>query len=279
MQRRIRIAVLFLIVGLVMLLAAWMLNQLLAWLESVPEPAESAQPLTPEPVESAQKPLTRSFYADGNGWLRCENVKVVCGVDISEHQTKVDWNALYDAGARFVMLRVGYRGSTEGGLFEDAFFRSHVEAAQDAGLALGVYFFSQAVTAEEAEAEAEFVLEHIRGLNITWPVAFDWENTGAGTRTNGLSGRDMTSCALAFCRKIQDAGYRAAVYTNRNQWMLYEGYAGAQLEEYVIWMADYGTTLSEDDSFQLWQYTDAGMLPGVASTVDLNLSFTDYGAG
>jgi len=176
------------------------------------------------------------------------------------------------------MLRVGYRGYTEGGLFEDARFRRYAESAQEAGLALGVYFFSQAITEEEAVEEAEFLLAAIRDLNVTWPVAYDWENVGAGARTNGLSGRDMSSCALAFCSTVQAAGYTAAVYTNRNQWMLYEGYAGDALRQYVIWMADYVDTLAADEVFQLWQYTDAGTLPGVATALDLNLSFTDFGA-
>ena len=109
-------------------------------------------------------------------------------MDVSTYQGEVDWQAVAADGIDFAILRLGYRGYTEGGLFMDESFSRNLQGALDAGLEVGVYFFSQAITPEEAEAEAAYILNAIDGYTVTYPIAFDWEPIapGSNARTEGL---------------------------------------------------------------------------------------------
>lgn len=275
MRRKYRLRTVFLTVGLVCLMVVGLMSLLLSLLGYGKTPT-----VAPEDVTLELPYLPGDFRNEDSGWksYTYEGQEALRGVDVSEHQASVDWTALRLAGADYAMIRVGYRGYTDGGLFEDAHFRSNVQAARAAGLSVGVYFFSQAITEDEARAEAQFVLDALEGLDVTWPVAFDWETVEAEARTDALSGRDMTRCALAFCEVIRAAGYTPAIYTNQNQGLLYYGYAEEALSDIVVWLAEYNDTPQFRHPFQMWQYTDAGQLTGVDTAVDLNLSFVDYSA-
>ena len=127
------------------------------------------------------------------------------GVDVSSYQGEIDWERVAEAGVDFAMVRLGFRGYTEGGLYEDDRFRENLEGAMAAGLDVGVYFFSQAVTEEEAREEARFVLERLEGYDITYPVVFDWERQSASdSRTLETDGAAQTACAAAFCQAIEE---------------------------------------------------------------------------
>lgn len=200
------------------------------------------------------------------------------GVDVSTHQGEIDWQRVADAGVQFAIIRAGYRGYTEGGLFEDAYFRRNMEGALDAGLEVGVYFFSQAVSEEEALEEADFLLELIRDYDITYPVVFDWEKQSAETsRTLETDGETMTTCTIAFCRAIEEAGYLPMVYFSPSK-----GYTELELEkllDWPFWLAHY-TDDWEPTSFRyhfsIWQYTSGGAVDGIQGRVDLNLCLTDF---
>lgn len=170
------------------------------------------------------------------------------------------------------MLRLGHRGYTEGGLFRDQTFEQNLRGALDAGLEVGVYFFSQAVTPQEAEEEADYVLEALGGQALTFPVAFDWESIpGDEARTDGLDGETVTRCAAAFCKRIEDAGYRPAVYFNQTQGYL--RYDLRRLTDYALWLAEYDAAPDFYYHFDLWQYTDTGRVDGIRGDVDLDLAF------
>ncbi len=277
MRRKKPLPLVFLQVGLVTRLAVGLLS-LVLHLSGYGSELTAAEP-EPEMIEEEPEPvLSGSLSIGDSGWKEYEEdgVRALHGVDISEHQSEVDWAALRAAGVDFAMIRAGYRGYTDGGLFEDAHFRDNVLAAQAAGLEVGVYFFSQAITEEEAEEEARFLLRAVSGLQLSWPVAFDWESVAAEARTDGLSGREMTACALAFCRVIREAGLIPAIYANQQQGLLYYGYAEQELADVVFWLADYNETPAFRFPFQMWQYTDSGRLDGVSGSIDLNLSLTDF---
>ncbi len=201
------------------------------------------------------------------------------GIDISAFQEEVDWQAVADSGIEFVILRVAYRGyGAAGRLLLDELFYDHVEGALAAGLDIGVYIFSQAINVKEAEEEAEFVLRAIEEYPIKYPVVFDWERVSAeGSRSADLDTAEMSACARAFCRKIQEAGYTPAVYINMT-----EGYLGFDLPvitEYTIWLAEYDTHPDFYYDFTIWQYTSEGSVPGIDGYVDRNLCFRDFGIG
>lgn len=215
-----------------------------------------------------------AFSIDGKGRVVYEQDgrKAKAGIDVSTHQKDIDWQAVAADGISFAMLRLGHRGYSEGGLFLDQMFTQNLQGALDAGLEAGVYFFSQAVTPEEAEEEAEFVLEALDGRKLSFPVAFDWETIPGDTaRTDELDGETVTRCAAAFCKRIEDAGYQAAVYFNQTQGYLH--YDLRELTDYTLWLAEYDAVPDFYYHFDLWQYSHKGQVDGIQGDVDLDLSF------
>ena len=219
-------------------------------------------------------PYDRSaFTVDDRGRLTYEKdgKRAKTGVDVSIYQGEVDWPAVAADGIDFAILRLGHRGYTEGGLFPDQTFAQNLQGALDAGLEVGVYFFSQAITPEEAEEEADYILEALGGRKITYPVAFDWEpiTPGENARTDGLDGAALTRCAVAFCKRVEKAGLRPAVYFNQTQ--AYLRYDLRELADYDLWLAEYGVRPDFYYRFDLWQYTHTGTAAGIKGDVDLNL--------
>lgn len=193
------------------------------------------------------------------------------GIDVSVYQKDIDWQAVAADGIDFAILRLGYRGYTEGGLFMDEYFYTNLQGAAEAGLEVGVYFFSQAITPEEAEAEAAYVLNAIEGYSVTYPIAFDWEPVapGQGARTENLDNDTLTQCAAAFCGKVKAAGYTPAVYFN--QTLGYLRYDLREVTDYGLWLAEYDTKPDFYYHFDLWQYTHTGQVEGIEGAVDLDL--------
>lgn len=196
------------------------------------------------------------------------------GVDVSEHQGAIDWNAVAADGIDFAFVRAGNRGYTEGGLFADANFVENVDGAEAAGLDVGAYFFSQATSVEEAQEEADFVLALLDGRPLALPVVFDHESVSdAQGRANRVDSATLTAAALAFCQRIEEAGYTATIYGNKGDIARYN--RGA-LGDRRIWFAEYDVAKpSARFDFAVWQYTNAGSVAGISTPVDLNLRMTD----
>lgn len=211
------------------------------------------------------------FEENGIRFYASEDVIGVAGIDVSAFQPEVDWNAVKKAGIDFAMIRLGYRGFGTGKLDLDDCFLKHMEGALDAGLEVGVYFFSQALTPEEAIEEAQYVLTWLEGYEISYPVAFDWEEVEGPARTDEMNMVMLTSCAEAFCKEIETAGYEAAVYFN--QVYGYEQLNLVSLKDYTFWLAEYNPTPIFAYDFQMWQYTNEGTVPGIEGPVDLNICF------
>lgn len=195
------------------------------------------------------------------------------GVDVSVHQGTVDWKKLKAQGVTFAMVRLGFRGYQTGQLALDRNFKKNVKGATDAGLDVGVYFFSQAVNETEAQEEASYVLQHIRGLKINYPVVFDQEAYAADkTRTDHLTGKQATANCSAFCSAVQKGGYVPMVYMN-SDWAK-QMYDVKTLRNHLIWYADYRKNPTLANGFAMWQYTASGKLAGVGSTyIDMDLLF------
>ena len=255
-----------------------------------PKAEEPQEPPAPPPVEEPVtfrfgdrvmtplegmplNPYDRScFGTDSRGRMtyEAEGKRGRTGIDVSAYQKEIDWPAVAADGVDFAILRLGYRGYTEGGLFTDQYFHQNLRGALDAGLDVGVYFFSQAITPEEAEAEAQYVLDALEGYDTAYPIAFDWEPISDNTaRTNGLDGGTLTRCAAAFCEAIQQAGRRPAVYFNQS--LGYLRYDLRELTDYDLWLAEYGGKPDFYYHFDLLQYTHTGRVAGIEGDVDLDL--------
>lgn len=195
------------------------------------------------------------------------------GVDVSNYQGSIDWQTLKAQGIEFAYLRLGLRGYGEQGtLYTDRSFARYYEGARAAGIDVGVYFFSQAVTIREAADEALFALELLDGRALDLPVYYDWEPVSADdSRTAGYDGRYLTAGAAAFCNIIEQGGYTSGVYLNRQQG--YYRYDLRSLAGRSLWVADYADYPDFYYAYDVWQYEHQARLDGVGEIVDLNLEF------
>lgn len=227
----------------------------------------------------AQNPYNPDLFELQNGYMTYNEpgMKTFTGIDVSSHQEQIDWVAVKNAGIDFAMLRAGFRGATEGKLYIDNRFIYNINSAEAAGIDIGIYLFSQAITPEEAVEEAEIVLKWIKGYNVSYPIVFDWEHQRniENARTNHLSGEDLSACALAFCNTIYQAGYIPMIYFYQD--LAYMYYDLDSISAYDFWIAepDSGAPTFFYD-FQMFQYSHKGSVPGISGAVDLNLCFVDY---
>ena len=238
------------------------------------DPVQEQTPVEPvdlEPTVPENSYDPAGFYEDG-GFKRYKSDDTLAsvGVDVSSHQQEIGWELVAANGVEFAMIRVGYRGYTEGEIQPDDYFVQNIEGARAAGLDVGVYFFSQALDEQEAIDEANYVLEQIKDYP-SYPVIFDWEDIEADARTDGMDSVQLTKNAIAFCDTIEQAGYRAGVYFNQR--FGYEEFDLESLQDYVFWLAEYNDTPSFSFHFQIWQYCNDGRVDGIQTDVDLNLAF------
>lgn len=200
------------------------------------------------------------------------------GIDVSEFQGgDIDWKQVKDSGIEFVIVRVGYRAYGESGeLVKDDMFEQNIEGALDAGLEVGVYFFSQAITPGEAVEEAEFVLDLIRPYKITGPVVYDTEEIKGDTaRTDGNTRQEFTNYCKVFCDTVEHAGYDSMIYANM-KWMAFT-LDMEELTDYDFWYADYHELPQNPYDYAIWQYSETGAVPGINANVDLNIWFEKEG--
>ena len=249
-----------------------------AAVETTPEPpaAEQAEPESRYIEGLARNVYDGNFYQDG-AFVRYDGYTPShVGIDVSAHQGRIDWTQVAQAGVEFAMIRAGYRGYTQGDLEQDAYFAQNLDGALAAGLDAGVYFFSQAITVDEAAEEAQLVLTMLEGRKLAYPIVFDWEDIEADARTDGMTSPLLTDIAEAFCKAIEDAGYRAGIYFNQR--FGYQEFDLLRLQDRVFWLAEYNIPPTFDYDFQIWQYSSDGTVPGIDTPVDLNLSFGDWSA-
>ena len=197
------------------------------------------------------------------------------GIDVSSYQGDIDWDAVRSDGVEFAILRVGVRGyGEEGNIKLDDCFLKNYDGAHKAGIDVGVYFFSQAISVEEAVEEANFVLKQLDGRKLEYPVVFDWEPANVTDpedvpRTEDVMPGTLTLSAIAFCETIRDAGYDSMIYLGKK--LAYLKYDMRQLGDYPVWLALYSTDLTYIYDFDIWQY-GAGEVDGIEGDVDYNIA-------
>ncbi|MCD7858397.1 MAG: fibronectin type III domain-containing protein, partial [Clostridiales bacterium] len=200
---------------------------------------------------------------------------VLLGIDVSHWQTEIDWEAVAADGVTFAFIRCGYTGTTNPfRMVEDTYFQENIQGAYDAGIAVGIYYFSQALTVEEAEQEAAWTLSLLEPYQdmITLPVVYDLEKV-SGSRTKGLSAAKTTANALAWLEAVKSAGYTAYYYGSTG--VLGDLYDLTQLTEYDCWVARYNTATRSDLSYDFWQYANVGSVDGISTAVDCDFYYMD----
>jgi len=211
------------------------------------------------------------FSRDEKGTIRYagETREVLYGVDVSRYQEEIDWEKVAADGIDFAMIRLGFRGYAVSSLNTDAWYERNYDSASAAGLRVGVYFFSQAVSEEEALEEAEFVLEQLGDRAPEW-VVFDWETVDSpSARTNSVEVRTLCRCAQVFCRRIAQTGLTPMIYFNKHDGYL--RYDLSVLTEYDFWYAEYAEAPDFGYDFLMWQYTSSGTVEGINGRADMNI--------
>lgn len=223
-----------------------------------------------------KNPYDMSYVYEKNGFLHYDDgtYQSVTGIDVSVYQKEINWKKVKAAGVDFAMIRVGYRSYDEDGeLVLDSRFKEHLKGAKKAGLDVGVYFFSQAKNTAEAIREARFVVRHIRGKGIIYPVVFDMEPIDGADRITDLNADEKTEIADAFCQVIDRNGYRPMIYGNP-QW-LRKHINREYLTKYDTWLAHYADETDYPYDFKMWQYSHTGKIDGIKGHVDLNMYFIE----
>lgn len=195
------------------------------------------------------------------------------GIDVSKYQGNIDWGAVAASGINFAIIRVGYRGSSTGVLVEDPYFKRNISGATKAGIKVGVYFFTQAITEAEAVEEASMAMSLVSGYRLSYPIFIDTESASNG-RANGLSRGSRTAIVKAFCQTVQNGGYTAGVYASKS-WFNNQLNASS-LNSYCIWVAQYSSSCTYTGKRDLWQYSSKGKVSGISGNVDMNISYTAY---
>lgn len=197
------------------------------------------------------------------------------GIDISSHNGNIDWKKVKESGVDYVILRVGFRGYGEAGTLKiDSNFEKNIKGATAAGLDIGIYFYSQAITVKEALEEASITVKYIKNYKIKYPVYFDTEFSGG--RADKLNKSQRTELAVAFCEAVKKEGYTPGVYASKS--FFYDNLVFSELKGYEIWLAHYTSQTDFKYNYRMWQYTCKGAVGGISGDVDVNISYYDYPA-
>ena len=207
------------------------------------------------------------------------------GIDVARYQGTIDWQRTAQSGVDFAMVRIGYRGMSDGIIKADSNGKFNLQEASKAGIPVGVYFFSTAITAEEAMEEAAWVVDQIAGYPITYPVAYDCEAFNEPeSRQYGMTKKERTEIALSFLETIESLGYEGMFYASKNDMEADAQWDMSRIEEkYKVWVAQYPAEpypateqTSYSGSHQMWQYSREGVIPGINQPVDLNIAYFGY---
>ncbi len=210
------------------------------------------------------------YYSDG------KNISF-SGIDVSRYQKDVDFARVKAQDIDFVMIRVGARGYKNGTLSIDEYFENNISAANEAGLDVGVYFYSQAINVAEAEEEANLVINALNGKKVTYPVAIDMEFVdNDSSRIDTLTRDEKTLITAAFVNKIKEAGYRPMIYGDKD-WLL-KRIDVSKFTQSCFWLAQTDDQPDYPYTFDIWQYSTDGELYGIDGKVDMDICFVDYAA-
>ena len=210
---------------------------------------------------------------------------VSCGIDVAKYQGVIDWEQVARSGIEFVMVRIGYRANGDGEIVEDPYGLYNLQEAQKHGVRLGVYFFSTAISEEEAIEEADWVADKISPYAITYPVAYDCEGySDPESRQYTMGKTARTDAALAFLKTIEKHGYQGMFYASKNEMEEDAQWEVSRIRDhYKIWVAQYPEyadpavdVSSYSGEHQMWQYSTEGMIPGIDHNVDMNIAYFRY---
>ena len=251
----------FMLIALVVLLAAGIL--ILQVLE-IPAFSQWATTIT-------SNPYSPQDFTTVNGYVSCTAGPTRRGLDVSQYQGDIDWERVRAEGFDFAFIRIGYRGYSVGDIYPDELARENLAQAKAAGFDVGVYFYAQAISTQEAQEEAQWCLDFLAGEALQLPLVYDWEYVGPAARTGGMDRKTLTECTKVFCETIKAAGYQPMIYFNNH--VSRDLLDLKALAEYPFWLAQYKEQMDYPYQVDFWQYTETGTIPGIDGNVDIDLMF------
>lgn len=266
--------------------------------EETVEPSEGEDAASGEggkPAQDEQDPETETMSTEQgtevdvskllSSEAAAETDEITFGIDVARYQGTIDWAQVAASGVDFAMVRVGYRMDESREIVADSNARYNMQEAQKNGIKLGAYFFSTAVSEEEAKAEADWTADYISQYQITYPVAFDCEGfEREGSAQHDLSVAQRTDIAIAFLNRIYERGYTPMFYSSMNEMTGDAKWETSRIEKnYRIWVSQYPSTpypQTEKSSYggvhAMWQYTNRGTVAGISQPVDVNIAYFGY---
>lgn len=203
------------------------------------------------------------------------------GIDVSSHNGKIDWKKVAAAGVEFVMIRCGYRGYVTGKIVQDARFEENIRGAAENGIAIGIYFYSTAITETEARQEAAWVCQILdekaqEGIKILFPVAYDFEEffNKQKSRAENLSRQQLTKNTIAFLNYVSSSGYNPMLYASKSSVTDYWDFDA--VKDYDFWLAHYVQSTNYTGEYAMWQYSCRGKVNGIQGYTDMNVSYYRY---
>lgn len=197
---------------------------------------------------------------------------VAKGIDVSVHNGNIDFQKVKAAGINFVMLRLGYGAIGKNPCKLDNNFVTNLNNARKAGLDVGCYFYSYALTPAQTQVEANWVIKTLskyKGV-FTYPISFDLED-----RTQENLGKEtLSSMVKTFCSTLEKAGYYVSLYSNL-AWLNYR-LDPSVVKSYDVWLAQWSSKPSYTSPFGIWQYSATGKVNGINTDVDLDVVYKDY---
>lgn len=221
----------------------------------------------PQENESTGKLEGTADYVLENG------TKARKGIDVSTYQGDINWQQVKNTDIDFAIIRLGFRGYETGKIVLDNKYENNVQGSINAGIDTGVYFFTEAINEKEAIEEADFVIENLKGYNINMPVVLDVEESASPdkTRTKDVTPEQRTKNVIAFCERIEQAGYKTMIYGNLKSFMIMMKFE--ELEKYDKWFAYYRFPFHFPYKIKMWQYTSTERVDGINGDVDVNIMF------
>ena len=209
------------------------------------------------------------FQYNRHNYLLLQNLPSSAGVDVSAYQGDIDWKKVKASGIEFAIIRLGYRGYGSGKLVEDEYAVKNLEGAREAGLKVGAYFFSQALSIRETDEEIAYMLKILDGFQLDMPIILDWEIPTNDARTIYMDARTLTDIQLHFCGQMRNRGFQPMIYFNWHQ--SEKLYYLSELDEYPFWLALYQDRMTYPWKVEMWQWTANGKVPGINGPVDINV--------
>lgn len=241
--------------------------------EVVEEPMVECEILSANTVTMEQIDIT----SDGEyQYIKDGKMASQKGIDVSKYQGNVDWKKVAADGVEYAFIRVGCRGyGSSGTLIKDEKFHQNVKGALEQGIKVGAYFFTQAITTEEALEEAELVIKELGDYEITYPVAIDVERIqNDKARQDALTAEERTEICKVFCEKIKEAGYIPMIYGDSETFA--ELILPQELAEYDFWICETDGTMTFPYEFAVWQYSHEGTVSGIKTDTNISISLKEW---